>query len=78
MRLLATIVIVLAVGFLGVMGYYWLRDGSLQLARRIGFALRIFADFLHPRVRYYVWSWRDPKPMLADLAGIRMRRMDSA
>jgi len=34
MRLLATIVIVLAVGFLGVMGYYWLRDGSLQSAGR--------------------------------------------
>lgn len=34
MRLLTTIVIVLAVGFLGVMGYYWLRDGSLQSAGR--------------------------------------------
>lgn len=34
MRLLATIVIVLAVGFLGVMGYYWVRDGSLQSAGR--------------------------------------------
>lgn len=34
MRLLATIVIVLAVGFLGVMGYYWMRDGSLQSAGR--------------------------------------------
>ena len=32
MRVLATIVIVLAVGFLGVMGYYWMRDGSLQSA----------------------------------------------
>lgn len=32
MRVLATIVIVLAVGFLGVMGYYWIRDGSLQSA----------------------------------------------
>lgn len=34
MRLLATIVVVLAVGFLGVMGYYWMRDGSLQSAGR--------------------------------------------
>jgi hypothetical protein len=34
MRLLATITIVLAVGFLGVMGYYWMRDGSLQSAGR--------------------------------------------
>ncbi|RYZ13452.1 MAG: hypothetical protein EON61_07180 [Alphaproteobacteria bacterium] len=32
MRVLAAIVIVLAVGFLGVMGYYWMRDGSLQSA----------------------------------------------
>lgn len=32
MRLLATIFIVLAVGFLGVMGFYWMRDGSLQSA----------------------------------------------
>ncbi len=34
MRLLATILVVLAVGFLGVMGYYWVRDGSLQSAGR--------------------------------------------
>lgn len=54
-----------------------LRDGSLPLLRRIGFGLRFFADFLDPRVRYYVWSWRDPKPMLADLAGIRRRRKDN-
>lgn len=32
MRVLAAIVVVLAVGFLGVMGYYWMRDGSLQSA----------------------------------------------
>lgn len=32
MRVLAGLVIVLAVGFLGVMGYYWMRDGSLQSA----------------------------------------------
>lgn len=34
MRLLATLLIVLAVGFVGVMGYYWVRDGSLQSAGR--------------------------------------------
>ena len=34
MRVLAAIVVVLAVGFLGVMGYYWMRDGSLQSAGR--------------------------------------------
>jgi hypothetical protein len=32
MRLLAMIVVVLAVSFLGVMGYYYVRDGSLQSA----------------------------------------------
>ena len=34
MRFLGTIVIVLAVVFLGVMGFYWMRDGSLQSAGR--------------------------------------------
>jgi predicted ATP-grasp superfamily ATP-dependent carboligase len=55
-----------------------LRDASIPVTRRLGFALRFFADFLDPRVRYYVWSWRDPMPMLADLAGIRRRKKDSA
>ena len=32
MRLLATIFVVLGVGFLAVMGFYWMRDGSLQSA----------------------------------------------
>jgi len=32
MRVLVTIVVVLAVGFLGALGYYWMRDGSLQSA----------------------------------------------
>jgi hypothetical protein len=34
MRLLATVILVLAVGFLGVMGYYWIREGSLEEAGR--------------------------------------------
>jgi hypothetical protein len=34
MRLLGTIVVVLAVLFMGAMGYYWLRDGSLESAGR--------------------------------------------
>ncbi len=34
MRLLGTIVLVLAVGFMGLMGYYWLRDGTLENAGR--------------------------------------------
>lgn len=52
-----------------------LGDGSLPIPGRIGFALRFFADFLDPRVRYYVWSWRDPLPMLADLAGAIRRKL---
>jgi hypothetical protein len=34
MRLLSTIILLLAVGFLGVMGYYWMREGSLEEAGR--------------------------------------------
>jgi hypothetical protein len=34
MRFLGTIVIVLAVVFLGALGFYYLRDGSLQSAGR--------------------------------------------
>ncbi len=52
-----------------------LRDGSLSIQRRIGNGLRFFADFLDPRVRYYVWSWRDPMPMLADLTGAIRRKL---
>lgn len=32
MRVLASLVVLVAVGFLAVMGYYWWRDGSLQAA----------------------------------------------
>jgi len=56
-----------------------IRDRKLPPFRRLGFALRFFADFLDPRVRYYVWSWRDPMPMLSDLAGaFRRKRRDTA
>jgi hypothetical protein len=56
-----------------------LRDASIPAGRRIGFAMGFLANFLDPRVRYYVWSWRDPMPMIADLAGaFRRRRKDSA
>lgn len=34
MRLLATIVVALAVVFVGVLGFYWMRDGSLESAGR--------------------------------------------
>lgn len=32
MRFFGTLVIVLAIGFVAVMGYFWWRDGSLQAA----------------------------------------------
>lgn len=32
MRILVSLVVVVAVGFLAVMGYFWWRDGSLQAA----------------------------------------------
>lgn len=32
MGLLATIFVVLAISFVAVMGFYWMRDGSLQSA----------------------------------------------
>jgi hypothetical protein len=32
MRILGSLVVLIAVGFIAVMGYYWWRDGSLQAA----------------------------------------------
>lgn len=47
-----------------------LRDKKTPFFRRICALLRFVADFLDPRVRWYVWSWRDPGPFFADLAGV--------
>ena len=57
-----------------------LRDGTLPVTQRLAALARFWLDFLDPRVRYYVWSLRDPGPMLGDLAGIvrRLWRRDSA
>ena len=57
-----------------------LRDGKLPLSKRLDAMARFFADFLDPRVRYYVWSLRDPGPLFGDMAGIvrRLRHRDSA
>ncbi len=55
--------------------YAVMRDPALPIGSRLRAALRFVTDFLDPRVRYYVWSWRDPRPMLADLASIVRRRL---
>ena len=47
-----------------------LGDSSRSAWRRLRFAMRFFADFADPRVRYYVWSWRDPLPFLSEMGGI--------
>ncbi len=31
---------------------------------------RFLADFLRPRVRYYVWSWNDPRPFFRDICNL--------
>ena len=57
-----------------------LRDRALPLTQRLAALARFWLDFLDPRVRYYVWSLRDPGPLFGDLAGIvkRLWRWESA
>jgi predicted ATP-grasp superfamily ATP-dependent carboligase len=57
-----------------------LQDGALPLIRRLAALGRFFLDFFDPRVRYYVWSLRDPGPLFGDLWGIVKRpwQRDSA
>ena len=50
-----------------------LKDGSLPIGAQLAALLRFFADFLDPRVRYYVWSLSDPGPFFGDLGGIVRR-----
>ena len=50
-----------------------LRDGALPMSQRLAALAQFWLDFLDPRVRYYVWSLRDPGPLLGDLAGIVRR-----
>jgi predicted ATP-grasp superfamily ATP-dependent carboligase len=47
-----------------------LRNGKAPVFRRIGAAAQFTVDFFDPRVRWFVWSWRDPAPFFADLAGV--------
>jgi hypothetical protein len=57
-----------------------LRDSTVPMAQRLAALAQFWLDFLDPRVRYYVWSLRDPGPLLGDLAGIvrQLLRRDSA
>lgn len=41
--------------------------------RKMAEITRFVCDFLRPKVRYYVWSWRDPKPSLRDLTNLLRR-----
>lgn len=47
-----------------------LRDRSTPVVPRLWAAARFALDFLDPRVRWFVWSWRDPGPFVADLRAI--------
>jgi len=47
-----------------------LRDRALRLSMKLGRLLVFLADFLDPRVRWFVWSWHDPGPFFGDLAGV--------
>lgn len=47
-----------------------LRDGNMPVLKRLAALGRFLLDFLDPRVRWFVWTWRDPAPFFADLAGI--------
>lgn len=47
-----------------------LRDPKRSPRQRLASVLRFLTDFLDPRVRYYVWSLRDPVPLLADAVGV--------
>ena len=47
-----------------------LRDGKVPVLRRIGVAAQFIADFFDPWSRWFVWSWRDPAPFFADMAGV--------
>ncbi len=58
-----------------------LRDGQRSRAKRLRIALGFLADFADPRVRYFVWSIRDPRPFVADMGAIvrkLLRRDNSA
>ena len=50
-----------------------LRDGAIGARIKLRALVQFGLDFLDPRVRYYVWSLRDPGPLVGDLWGIVKR-----
>jgi len=47
-----------------------MQNGALPPAQRFKLLASFFLQFLNPSARYYVWSWRDPHPFLADIWSI--------
>lgn len=43
-----------------------LRDADRPVSQRLRAVAKFLTDFLDPRVRYYVWSLRDPRPLFLD------------
>ena len=55
-----------------------LRDvltGASTLRQKFGFLLRFLGDFLDRSVSYYVFSWNDPMPFLAEARGALKRAL---
>ena len=50
-----------------------IRDPRFEV-RPLRELVRFLADYLKPRVRYYVWALDDPLPFLADLRNALLRR----
>ena len=50
-----------------------LRDDSRSAMKKAGATLRFLADFVDPRVRYYVWSLKDPGPLIGDVRAVLRR-----
>lgn len=52
-----------------------LRGRDRGLGQKLRTALRFVADFADPRVRYYVWSLRDPAPLFGDVLATVTKRL---
>lgn len=44
-----------------------MRNDALPAGQKLALLGRFLLQFLHPAARYYVWSWKDPRPFLSDL-----------